>query len=66
MFKRLKRLWDLTNIELEVAKDGKSAHMLYKPEGEGKAEFLPDMTEEELEKHERDELKGWSKFWGKL
>lgn len=32
------------------------------PEGDGKAEFLPDMTEQEVLDYERNERLGWKNF----
>lgn len=32
------------------------------PIGNGNAELLPDMTEEEVRQYERDEVQGWKKL----
>ena len=34
--------------------------------GDGKAVFLPDMTEEEYDQYLEDEVNGWKKFKNKL
>lgn len=72
MLNRIKKLWalkDLDSAHLEdllqrAAKDVEE-HTPIPIRGDGKAVFYSDMTEAEYEAYERDEVRGWGKFWGK-
>jgi hypothetical protein len=65
MFQRLKRLWALSNYETRPVVHrwedawGKSHEI----QGDGKAVFLSDMTEEEHEDYVHQEERGWGKFY---
>lgn len=61
---RIKRAWELSKREEEISNEELKA-FLAEPVGDGQATFLPDMTEAEYEAYERDEVRGWGKFWGK-
>lgn len=74
--RRIKRLWQLSNYELrepnahafvpdhDNAIDGQivPGSMYRVPIGDGKAVFLSDMTEAELEEFVHQEERGWRKF----
>lgn len=71
MLKRVKRLWELSKLRIEEPDMSealfsmKAPHITLvrdEPLGDGKAEFLPDMTEEEMIKFEHEEVQGWSKL----
>lgn len=62
MLKRIKKLWDISNAPKEridsLYEDIKENERLM---GDGKAVFLGDATEKELEEFEKEEsgMKGW-------
>lgn len=51
-----------------VDKTGKISERVKPPivEGDGKAEYLPDMTDEEMEDYLHNEVQGWDKFTDRL
>lgn len=59
----------LTDSELDALQQGGTISVPrshFVPLGDGKAEFLPDMTEEEYLDHVKDESGYWKKFKGRL
>lgn len=61
MFKRLKRLWALSKDETLNAE----GMMLSTEQGTGKAEVLPDMTEQEYQDYLKEQ-QGWGSFFKRL
>ncbi len=60
MLKRLKNIWRLSKLPDEVTPEQLKA-VLAEP-GDGQAEFLSDMTEQELIDYQHEELHGWKKL----
>ena len=66
MLKRLQRLWKLSKLPDEVGHEELRA-LLKEPLGDGKAEWLgDDMTEDEYNEFEREEVNGWKKVRQRL
>lgn len=66
VLKRIKNAAKAFREPTEISTEELKKVLAYEPIGDGNAEFLPDMTEEEYQTYIRDEEQGWGKFRKKL
>jgi hypothetical protein len=66
MLQRAKRLWQLSDGPQEIDNETLRKVLSGAPLGDGKAVFLPEMTDAEYDKYRHEEKRGWGKFYDKL